>query len=150
MIVKGIRLPMRIDNFFIELRDVLDEINNGDEFYWSILGLWMTGDLGLGQSVLDLENRIKNLENGLFISWEDLNDLAKKIWQTIEISVIGCKDKKLLLRYEDDQEMYETCDIVIQMIDSSYWEIFSKDERLVNRLAEKFKNTEFLNSDFEK
>ena len=51
-------------------------------------------------------------------------------------------------RYNNDQEMYETCDIVIEMVDCGYWEIFSKDEQLINRLAAKFKETQFLESDF--
>ena len=51
---------------------------------------------------------------------------------------------------ENDQERYETCDICIDMIDSSYWEIFSKDIALINRLAEKFKEIKFLETDFEK
>jgi hypothetical protein len=55
----------------------------------------------------------------------------------------------LLHRYDTDQEMYETCDIVIQMIDSSYWENFSKDEDLINRFAKKFMQVEFLMSDFQ-
>lgn len=53
-------------------------------------------------------------------------------------------------RYESDQEMYETCDIVIEMVDSGYCEVFSKDKDLINRLAAKFKDIKFLESDFEK
>ena len=33
----------------------------------------------------------------------------------------------------------EPCDITIDMMDSSYWEVFSKDEQLINRFASKFK-----------
>lgn len=45
--------------------------------------------------------------------------------------------------------MYNNCDIVIHMIDSSFWEVFSKDEDFINRLAAKFKDVEFL-TDFTK
>ena len=40
--------------------------------------------------------------------------------------------------------MYETCDFVIEMVDSSYWEVFSKNEQLIDRLAAKFKDVQFL------
>ena len=46
--------------------------------------------------------------------------------------------------------MYETCDFVIEMIDSGYWEVFSKDKTLIDKLAKKFKDTQFLEPDFQK
>lgn len=45
--------------------------------------------------------------------------------------------------------MYETYNIAIEMFDSTYWKVFSKDEDLINRLAAKFKNIEFWVSDFQ-
>ena len=50
---------------------------------------------------------------------------------------------------KEDKEMYETCDIVIEMIDGGFWEIFSKNVAWINQLAEKFQNIEFLTSDFQ-
>ena len=64
--------------------------------------------------------------------------------------MIGCNNNKLLHHYETDKEMYETCDIVIEMIDSGYWEVFSKDKTLIDKLAKKFKDTQFLEPDFQK
>ena len=46
-----------------------------------------------------------------------------------------------------DQEIYGSCDIVIEMIDSSYWKIFSKDTAFIEHLIEKFKSTELLEVD---
>lgn len=46
--------------------------------------------------------------------------------------------------------MYETCDIVIEMIDGGFWEIFSKDIAWIDRLAKKYKKIEFLTPDFQK
>ncbi len=48
------------------------------------------------------------------------------------LNLIGCKDENLLHHYENDQDMYETCDITIEMIDSWYWKVFSKDEALAS------------------
>jgi len=61
--------------------------------------------------------------------------------------IIGCKNRVLLKKYEDDADMYRTCDVVIQMIDSSYWEVFSKDTQWIDKLASKFKKIEFLDPD---
>lgn len=82
-------------------------------------------------------------ENGLFVSWKELNEIANKIDQLLSIIIVASRDSKNLHRYEDDQEMYETCDIVIEMIDSYFWEVFSKDYEFIDRLATKFKEIEF-------
>ena len=55
-----------------------------------------------------------------------------------------CKDKGFLRRYDNSQDIYKSCDIIAELIDSSYWEVFSKDADLIDRLALKFKKTEFL------
>ena len=62
--------------------------------------------------------------------------------------LIGDQNVNRLHRYDSDEEMYESCDHVIEMIDSGYWEIFSKDQTLIARLAAKFKHTECLDTDF--
>lgn len=108
------------------------------------------GNLGEGISILTFEKQIDDAKNGLFIDWNDLNILSKKFYQIIDVTIIGSRDKNLLHRYENDKDMYKTCDIVIEMIDSGYWEVFSNDEEFINRLVLKFKNITFLESDFQK
>ena len=88
-------------------------------------------------------------ENGVLVEWESLTKLSNKFFQMYGIIILGCRDEKLLRRYEDDQKMYETCDIVIELIDCAFWEVFSKDESFINRLTLKFKEIEFLESDFQ-
>ena len=46
--------------------------------------------------------------------------------------------------------MYNICDIVIEMIDGGFWEIFSRDLDLISKLKEKFKETELLKPNFKK
>lgn len=151
MKTKGIRIldkKNRIVN--AELPDILKQIPNGDTFFWSILYLDSTGNLGDGKSIPIFQKQIFDSERGIFITWKELNDLSHKFWDLMDITLIGSKDINFLRRYKNDRDMYETCDIVIEMIDSSFWEVFSKDEQLINRLASKFKEIEFLESDFQK
>lgn len=51
----------------------------------------------------------------------------------------------MLHRYDDDKEMYESCDIVIRMVDSSYWEIYSHAKSLLEGYKKKFLKTEWIN-----
>jgi|JI9StandDraft_1071089.scaffolds.fasta_scaffold19090_4 hypothetical protein len=142
---KGIRISDKKNNIVsVELPDILREIPDGNSLCWSILYLYATGGLGENQSIPALEEQIKNSERGLFISWNELNSLTRKFWDLMDITIIGCKDKSLLRRYANDVKMRETCDIVIEMIDSGYWEVFSKNEALINRLAKQYKKVEFL------
>lgn len=149
MKAKGIRIEDESDGFLtVNLSDILQEIKNGTKFYWSILFMDVTGNLGEGISVPIFQEQINNSEKGFFINWEDLNALAKKFRQIIDITILGCKNEELIKRYEDEQDLYESCDIVIRMIDGYCWEIFSKDENLINRIASKFKKIEYIESDY--
>lgn len=131
-----------------KLMDFLIEIPNGEMYNWSILYLYATGHLGPNIAIGDFENQINSSEKGLEISWKDLNLLAPKFHQVIDIILIGSKDKSVLHRYENDSEMYESCDFTIVMVDSGYWEIFSKNKAWIDQLKLKFKETEFLEPDF--
>jgi len=89
------------------------------------------------------------LEKAFLLTFESLLEISKKIFQEINVTIIACKAKENLHHYKEDQEMYETCDIVIEMIDGGFWEIFSKNVKLIDQLAKKFQDIEFLTSDFQ-
>ncbi|MFI5344284.1 MAG: hypothetical protein ACHQUC_08700 [Chlamydiales bacterium] len=150
MAAKGIRILDSVNNAVsVELAEILVEIPNGNSFYWSILFLAGTG-LFRGKSIPDLELEINDYSEGLSIKWDELKFLESISYKIEDLVLIGCMDQALLKRYDKDQEMYETCDIVIVMFDSCYWEVFSKDEQFIQRLAAKFKDIKFLESDFQK
>ena len=148
---KGIRiLDSENDIVSVKLIDILREIHNGDTFHWSILCLEARGDLGGNKLISEFEKEVEVSEKGFLISWDSLKELSEKLDQIIDMVLLGCRDKRKLRRYKHDQEMCEVCDIFIDMIDSSYWEIFSRDEKLIDRLASKFKSIQFLCSDLRK
>ena len=126
------------------LSDILDEITDGSSFYWTILFLDGTPNPGHGIFLTDYENKINNSENGLLVKWEELTTLPIKFFQMFETTILGCRNAKLLRRYSKEEEMYRTCDIVIDLIDCAFWEVYSKDQNLINRLEEKFKDVEML------
>ena len=134
----------------VKLQDILEEIVNGEQFYWSILFFYGTGNLRDDKSIPVFEDEVRKLERGMLIKWDALNLLAGTLDQVVDMLIIASKDLQLISRYKNDIEMYEACDIVVEMVDSSYWEVFSRDEGLVGRLAAKFKDTKFLTPDFKK
>ena len=148
---RGIRILDHENNTVsVALSDILNEIRVPEAFQWSILYLSATGNLGEGISMSALQEKINKSNKGLLIDWDELNLLAKKFFQIIDITIISCVNVSYLHRDATDQEMYEKCNTVIEMIDSGYWEVFSKDNDLIERLASKFKQIKFLSTDFEK
>jgi hypothetical protein len=61
--------------------------------------------------------------------------------------LVGSKDPTLFRRFEDQQEVYEKYEVTIAMIDSSFWQVFAKNEEILDRLAKKFKDVMFLTSE---
>lgn len=148
---KGIRILDKIGRAIsVELPDILEEVENETTFYWSILDLDAVGHLGKELPFSYFQWQVSNSDRGYFFNWRDLNLLACKFDDITDIELIAFKEKNSLRRFENDQEMYEQCDISIVMFDSSYWEVFSKDEDLIKRLAKKFREIEFIDPDFER
>jgi hypothetical protein len=151
MKTRGLRIEDNKNNVVsVKLQDILKEIQNGDLFNWSILYFYGSGTLKDGKPIMVFDEEIRKAKKGLLLNWNELNELSNCFSDVWDIVIIGCKDEKLISRYTNYQTMYETCDIVIEMVDSSYWEIFSKDPDLINKLSLKFKDIKFLESDFVK
>ena len=150
METKGIRISDGDKVLEPTLSDILEVITDGDVFYWSILFLDGAPNPDQGCFLAEYERKINNSENGVLIKWEEVITLSSKFFQMFETLILGCKDPKLLRRYKKEEEMYKACDIVIDLVDCVCWEVFSKDKELINRLASKFKEIEFLEPDFKR
>lgn len=128
----------------ISLIGILDVIPNENDYNWAILFLDAIGHLGEEQSLLSLEQQIKKSKDGFYITWDKTHELFPKFHQVIDLDLIGCRDKSKLHRYDNDKEMYESCDIVIRMVDSCYWEIYSHAKSLLEIYKKKFLKTEWI------
>ncbi len=148
---RGLRILDKKDGVVtVSLQDILSEVIGGDRFHWSIIYLQTTGDLGEGKSIPDFEKKIIDSEIGYPLKWMELIQLSERFWDLWDIILIASLYPVNLKRYKSDQEMYETCDVVIEKVDSNYWEVFSTDYSLIKRLATKFKEIKYLETDFEK
>lgn len=146
----GIRIIAGEVDQNISLQDILREISNGENLNWSILFMDASIHLDNGYAKHVFDDDVNKSEKGLIISWKNLGLLAEKIFNDLEMLIIGCKDMQHLHRYENDQAMYEACDVVIEMIDTGFWEIFSNESQIINRLEKKYGTYELLEPDFQK
>jgi hypothetical protein len=116
----------------VDLKDILKFLVDGHTCNWSIL--WLEAIGNIGQSVPDFEKKIGESANGHIMSWQDLLELSSKFDQVIEITVIRDKNLSKLRRYSNDEQMYLACEYVLELIDSSYWIIHSKNKTVLTEL----------------
>ncbi|MEM7052918.1 MAG: hypothetical protein AAF446_00075 [Pseudomonadota bacterium] len=109
--------------------------------------LWATGHLGEGKSIPDFENTIAKLPRGLMLSFEESTKLANCFDQAMETLIIGCSSSEKILRYDDDQEMFSACDVVIKMDDCARWIIHTHDRKMIEQITSKFENSVITISD---
>ena len=122
----------------ISLHDILAIVKDGEKYSWSILWLQAIGEIE--QGVVSLEDEIKKREEGLIVDWSELQKLSLSLDQVIEILLIGDWDRSKLHKYGSDQELYNSCEMVMELIDSTYWEVDLKDESMRLNLLAHFKN----------
>ncbi len=112
----------------ISLYDILIQIENFNYYKWKIL--WIEG-ISLQLNMLEFENIVNKSEDGLLVTPQELLDIAKKIDQLIELVLIGDEDENNLHKLEDDVSIKQQCLFFIELVDSSYWEISSKDKNYI-------------------
>jgi|688.fasta_scaffold84212_4 hypothetical protein len=122
----------------IELIDLLNLIaQDKQQLVWSILDLEAIGDISTiwERGILDLEANIKFLPQGLILSWQMLVQLAQKFDQVINTVIVGCQKVSKIPSLEPNVNLDEPCEIVLELIDSSVWRIYTKDELLTLRIG---------------
>ena len=125
----------------IELIDLLKLINKDrQQLVWSILDLEAVGDVSevWERGILDLEENIKYLHQGYILSWQMLVLLAQKFDDVINTVIVGCHKVTQIPSLIPDSNIYDPCEIVLELIDSSVWRIYAKDERLLQHLHHEF------------
>lgn len=148
MALKGIRIKEKNNDTVITTKDILEQVVNGDKFFWSILYLEGEGS-PKGISYVDLVKEINNSKNGYILSWNEMNDFTIRMYSIYWIIIIGCRNIDNLKKYNIDKDRYETVDVSIELFDSSYWEIFTKDPKFYNNLTKRFMIEKYLDTDFQ-
>lgn len=123
----------------VELIDILKLIEKDkQQLIWSILDLQAVGDITTiwESGIVDFEETIKHLPYGYILSWQMLTNLAQKFDDLIDIVIIGCYEMAQIPSCVD-ADIYLSSEIVLELIDSSFWQIYTKDERLLQNLDRK-------------
>lgn len=126
----------------IDLLHILDFIKdniNVFDTHWAILFIDAIGTKSVETFKFpDDKEKINKKIKPNIISWNELIKFSSNFDQIIEICIIGCYSITSVQRYGDDSDMKNSCDIVIEVVDSSYIEISCKDFGLFKKFEAKF------------
>ncbi|MDL2213225.1 hypothetical protein LJC29_04590 [Bacteroides sp. OttesenSCG-928-N06] len=128
----------------VRLSNILKHLENSDKIFWKLL--WVDGvsyhirelPFSQGKHMLDFEKYINNSPSGIRISTKELLQLSDVMHDLIEITIIGDENEQSLIKLENDDEIKSHCTYFIELIDSSYWEIMSKDESFLKSIKRDF------------
>ncbi|MEO9803164.1 MAG: hypothetical protein ABJF04_07960 [Reichenbachiella sp.] len=114
------------DALSIDLGNILRCIANGDIYNWSILLIEGIGKLQ-NMTMLEFEESVVKSSNGHILKWDELINLSMSLDQIVDLTLVADRNLVSLKKYDSDEEMYNNCDLTIELIDSSYWVIHSKN-----------------------
>lgn len=144
MTATGIKILDKSDHISPTLADILEEVENGEMYNWVILTVDGVLNQGYDAQELGIDEKINDSENGMRIAWDQLVLFSDVFYQMWEVIVLGSKNPDYLRYKGREKSIYTTCDFVLELVDCSYWEVFSKDSGFLERLKSKFQDTEPL------
>ena len=109
---------------------------NLDDIKWRLFNLLAVGKLDKVK-IIDLEKLVSNSENGYEIDFSFLEELAVGLDDIQEILITGSSlySRNLNITGKD---AYENFDYWLELVDSSYWEVFSKNESFIKLVKSEF------------
>jgi|SRR5690242_9859895 hypothetical protein len=124
----------------VGLKELLSVVTReGPDLSWVLQDLHVSGDLGKDWTVQKLEQATRQAPFGLRLSWSELTDLAQKLTQIQDGLVIGLPPESAppaINKGPMDIDAY----VVFEAVDSSYWEVHSFDEELLEQIRSRFRN----------
>lgn len=110
-----------------DLADILKLIQeHGVNLTWQLCHLEFIDNKGCNENLLENINKA-NSGSEVFIEWDDLEKLSKCFNQIIDAKFIGDSKDEML---------------IINAVDSSFWEVITNNQALVEKFKIRFKNIE--------
>lgn len=135
-----ITLPMILDQFIEEGRGLI----------WSILDLDLLGDFEPGEYYNRIIMHVWEGKNPpVFLTWDELYEMANKLTVIIELKLIGCKDKKTILEinetfkepldtYPQPSDIKPLYEVLVDIDDGELRAVLAKKQAIVERCFKEF------------
>ena len=117
----------------VNLSTILEMIGE-NESCWSVLHIWAISKPNSKLDIFELEGKTK-ADYGYQVDWQSLFSLSAQLDQINECTIIAVDSLELLPdRGLSLESLREICDVVIEAVDSTGWEISVKDISLSKKL----------------
>ncbi|MDP9371533.1 MAG: hypothetical protein M3Q65_03565 [Chloroflexota bacterium] len=125
----------------LDLLDLLPLVApEGRQLVWAILELE-------GEGVLPNDRYRQETEDsptGAVVSWDELIAIARAVKQVLWGVFVGCTAASVIPRLHPDTDLYSQSEIVIEAIDSTYWRVYARDDRVLQRLGAAFREVKMV------
>lgn len=123
------------DVLSVRLEDILNCFQKRrSEVFWGILWVYLTIKEGIDCNVLEFEEGINKSEQGKLFTLDKILSLSGKIDQAIEFLLIGDGKVENIKKYKSDELMRENCEYIIELVDSSFWLVYTKDDDFIQNI----------------
>jgi len=120
----------------ISLNKLLLKISHPQKYSWMIMYLDGLGEVN-GKSIVYFEEKVQKSFDGYILDWEELLEISL-LPDIFDILIIGDEKAENLHKYDSDKEMIESCDFTIELVDSSYFLVNSRNTRFLEVLKAEF------------
>jgi hypothetical protein len=143
--MKKIELRDKLNNNLVELRHILPLLPQYvTSLNWAILELEARGDIGEEITMSDLMEAVNNNPNGYLMDWNKLLTFSQKVFQIIDGTFVGFRDLNNRPAFKPEGALYERSEVVLELIDSTLWSIYSKDFNVLKVFDNEFKDVKFV------
>ncbi|MDN3505429.1 MAG: hypothetical protein P0S95_07635 [Rhabdochlamydiaceae bacterium] len=137
--MKGIKVFDNINGYIsVELKDIVKYIPFEDFTKCVLLEINAIGNIGDNPTNKELEQKVFDSKMGLDFFWGELKRLALRYTQIIDMTLVVGKDRGKIHFYKTDEDLYKNCEFCLQMIDSSFWVVVAKNNRIIDELEQRF------------
>lgn len=126
----------------IQILQLIENNINPEQFYWSILYLYVNGCRDDNISVTELEEEIRIMKGGYKLNWKELKTLLSKFEQIITCPIVGCKTNneidyiKSIFSEDKYKDTFIMSEIGLYVDDGSMWGFYSKDKQLEKTICD--------------
>lgn len=125
----------------VELRDLLRIVEpHGRNLIWSILDLEARSDPAKFKGdLVAVEQEVKLSPKGLIISWADLLVFSAGLVEVLDGLFVGCTDRNSIPGLIPGDDIFSQCEIGIEAFDSTMWRVYAREDALLHKVAEAFR-----------
>lgn len=116
--------------------------SEGERLVWVVQDLTVSGRLSEGRSVEDLEIESRRPPHGIVMGWHALIRLAAELTQVQDGIFAGCRDLSSVPQIDEQVQLYSVSEVVLQATDSSYWQVYARNETKLKEFQRAFSDVE--------